>query len=45
MKIGKILLGALAVLLVGGGAYLLIVDVPVVQTDVSQEIPHEKFSQ
>jgi hypothetical protein len=45
MKIGKLVLGAIAVLLIGGFAYLLIVDVPVKQTDVSREIPHDRFAQ
>jgi hypothetical protein len=45
MKIGKILLALVGLALIGGFAFLAIVDVPVTQTEISKEIPHEKFSQ
>ncbi len=45
MKIGRIIFAVLAVLLVGAFGYLLIVDVPIKQTEVSKEIPRDQFSQ
>ncbi|MGB4057931.1 MAG: hypothetical protein WBK77_07590 [Alphaproteobacteria bacterium] len=45
MKIGKILLAAIALLAIGGAGFLFLVDVPVAQTEISREIPHDQFSQ
>ena len=45
MKIGKLVLGAIALLLIGGFGYLVFTDVPVKQTDVSKEIPHDSLAQ
>ncbi len=44
MKIGKLILGAIALLLIGSVTYLLIADVPVKQTEVSKEIPHDSLA-
>jgi hypothetical protein len=45
MKIGKLALGAFAILLVMGFVYLLIADVPITQTDKTLEIPHDRPAQ
>lgn len=48
MKIGKVILGfigLIAVAMVAGFGYFAIADVPVAQTEISKEIPHDRFSQ
>jgi hypothetical protein len=45
MKIGKLFLALLAILLIGGFAALIIIDVPVKQTEISREIPHDSFTE
>ncbi len=49
MKTGKILgvfiLFSALLLVVGTGVWLMLADVPVHQSEVSQEIPHDRFSQ
>jgi preprotein translocase subunit Sss1 len=45
LKIGRIILAALGILIVGIAGYLLMVDVPIKQTEISKEIPHDQFSQ
>ncbi len=44
MKIGKLLLTLLALILVGGFVALIVIDVPITQTEVSREIPHDSFT-
>jgi hypothetical protein len=45
MKIGKLLLALLTILLIGGFAALIIIDVPIQQTEISREIPHDSFTE
>ena len=45
MKIGKLIFGALALLLIMGFVYLLIADVPIPQTEKTLEIPHDRPAQ
>ena len=45
MKIGKLFLALLALLLIGGFAALIIIDVPVKQTEISREIPQGSFTE
>ncbi|MBP7721692.1 MAG: hypothetical protein KA155_04055 [Alphaproteobacteria bacterium] len=45
MKIGKLFLALLVILLIGGFAALIIIDVPVKQTEISREIPHDSFTE
>lgn len=45
MKFGIIALAVILLILVGGFGYFAFVDIPVPQTEVSQEIPHDRLAQ
>ncbi len=44
MKIGKIIIGLTALLFLGVAGFLLFADIPIAQTDISRDIPHDRFA-